>query len=284
MARRLFPFARLALIFLAGTLSANPCEFASRNADTMNSRIERAIKITNAAVRDSALELYFANPAGSDADRNGVPVHHIRPDPDRPVVAEVPAGCRSIVVSGVHFDRNFAALAEDNVLMQDKQIPMLVFLLLHELGHVANEHYGAFLPDTSDAVPSNVATDSKERERQADSFVATILKREFDRMGTGTPPIQDYDLYFGITDAIMFLSSLSFIVSSEATLDCFGCRSLGDPRIFWDHGQSHPNLEYRLLLINHAISETPESRALLESYEQGRDDLADRPPLILYQQ
>lgn len=85
-----------------------------------------------------------------------------------------------------------------------------------------------------------------------------------------------YALYFGTTEAIMFLSSLSFVVSSEATLDCFGCRSLGDPRIFWDHGQSHPNLEYRLLLINHAISATAESQALLDSYEKARDELSAR--------
>lgn len=282
MAIRRVSFAALALVLDAGSAGA-ACDFAPRNTEPANTRIQRAIDIVNEAVRDPQFTLYFSKTVGENTNRDGIPVHHIRPDAARPVVAEVPAGCRAIVISGVHFDRNFAILSEDNVLLQDKQISMLVFLLLHEVGHIANRHYGAFLPATADAVTNNDENEAKARERQADDYVATILKREFDRLGNGNPPIANYDLYFGSTDTILFLSSLSFVVSSEATLDCFGCRALGDPRIFWDHGQSHPNLEYRLLLINNAISATPESQALLDNYEKARDDLDARQPLIPHQ-
>ncbi|MGO4560094.1 hypothetical protein [Mesorhizobium sp. 2RAF21] len=275
---RLLSFASLTLILTVGNAVA-ACDFALRNTEPTNAQIERAINIVNAAVRDPQLALFFSNTTEGTADGDGIPVHHIRPDQARPVVAEVPASCRAIVISGVHFERNFAVLSKDNVLMQDKQISMLVFLLMHELGHITNKHYGAFLPATADAVPNKDETEAKARERQADDYVATILKREFGRLGNGNPPIDNYDLYFGTTEAIMFLSSLSFVVSSEATLACFGCRSLGDPRIFWDHGQSHPNFEYRLLLINHAISATPESQALLDSYEKVRNEAGARKPL-----
>ncbi|MER9056981.1 hypothetical protein [Mesorhizobium sp. M0910] len=272
---RILTFASLALILGVGNAVA-ACDFALRSTKVTDAQIKRAIEIVNAAVRDPELVLFFSNTTEDNASSDEIPVHHIRPDQARPVVAEVPAGCRTIVISGVHFERNFAVLSKDNVLMQDKQISMLVFLLLHELGHIGNRHYGAFLPATADAVPNNDETEAKARERQADDYVATILKREFSRLGNGNPPIDNYDLYFGTTEAIMFLSSLSFVVSSEATLACFGCRSLGDPRIFWDHGQSHPNFEYRLLLINHAISATPESQALLDSYEKMRNELSAR--------
>jgi hypothetical protein len=60
------------------------------------------------------------------------------------------------------------------------------------------------------------------------------------------------------------------VVSGRASIDNFGGRVLGDPAIFWDHSRSHPNFEYRLLKINHAISPSETSQALFENYEAAR--------------
>lgn len=272
-----------ALLLLMQVTSAAACEFKTRAEEAVDTKLEHAIAATNAAVRDPALELYLWTAENVAPSETAIPVYHIRPDPKRPIVAEVPAGCRAIVLNGVMFEKNFAVLSADNELMESKDISMMMFLLLHEIGHIKNEHYGAFLPDADKAFVNNDPTQSKTHERQADEFVAEVLKREGERLGTNTPPIDDYDLYWETTNTILFLSSLSFTVSVQNTLNCPFCRSLGDPRIFWDHSQSHPNFEYRLLLINHAISSTPESQQLLDEYERTRSQLDNRQPEILYQ-
>jgi hypothetical protein len=276
------------LICLSGGVEAAPFEL--RNTTTANAWIERAVAVVNAAVRDPNLPLYFFNTTQSEADAERIPVYHVSPVVREGVVAEVPSDCRCIIINGALFERSFAHLARDNELMKGKEVPMLTFLLLHELGHIAKGHYGQFvndnkgrfLPDTISARPNNDETASKLEEQEADDYVAFILKREFERLGTGNPPIDDYDLFFAGTDTNLFLGSLSLTVAANTALNCFGCRLLGDPRVFWDHGRFHPNFEYRLLRMNHAIAATPESRELLESYEKQRAEIGDRGPTILY--
>jgi hypothetical protein len=254
------------------------CDFRLRpdgvpNTDSnrMRQRIERAIVIVNAAVGDPNMRLALSDDdVATSSDGERIPVLHIATDPDRSVVAEVPAGCRGIVVDGSNFGRNFAHLAADNVLMQGKQVEMLVFLLLHELGHISNGDYAAFLPRTSRRLLNVDTNVDKQKENKADEFVAQILKREMARLGNGEVPPESLGLNLAALDAVLFLSSLSFVVSTRSTLDCFGCRTLGLPQIFWDHSYSHPNLELRLLRINYAIDGSETSKELLDTYERKR--------------
>ncbi len=141
---------------------------------------------------------------------------------------------------------------------------MLALLLLHELGHIHFGHYGGFIPSDQATALNLNPTASKEREEDADAFAAGILRDEIDSMGRG-------EAYTPGVMAIIFVSSLSFVISTQASLDCFGCRVLGSPDIFWDHSQSHENLEFRLLKMNHAIAPSETSQQLLDDYERARD-------------
>ena len=225
---------------------------------------------------------------------------HVHSDAKGGVIAEVPKGCRCVHIGGANFERSFRTLTENNLLLEGDEVAMLVFLLLHEVGHVANEHYGAFLPKLEAATPNLDQTASKAHEEEADAFVGQILRREFLRLGNGDDLTAEFDTYFGCSgfddpdsvcfglrdpesaepgitdvgflDVVFFTWSLSFVISAEMSLDCFGCRVLGHPSYFWDHGQSHPNFQYRLLKIAHAITESPASLELIKEFEKGRKE------------
>ena len=68
----------------------------------------------------------------------------------------------------------------------------------------------------------------------------------------------------------LVISLYLFDLSAQNSLDCFGGRVLGSPCIFWDESQSHPNFEYRLLRINHALSGTEISKQLLQDFKKAR--------------
>jgi hypothetical protein len=53
---------------------------------------------------------------------------------------------------------------------------------------------------------------------------------------------------------------------------------LHQPALFQDAGLSHPNLEWRILVVNDAISSTEASRKLLTDFESARR----AAPAVLY--
>lgn len=254
------------LIWAAYTVmpaSAQECSFESRLIEPTETHLTDAIEIVNGLVGDPELRLELATDGqvqGSD-----IPVFPVRPADANGMVAHVRQGCRAILIGTQEFETTFPKLAEGNVLIEDHEKEMLALLLLHELGHIHLGHYGGFIPsDQAPALNLN-PTASKEREEEADAFAAGILRDEIDAMGTG-------EAYIPGVMAITFVSSLSFVISTQASLDCFGCRVLGSPDIFWDHSQSHENLEYRLLKMNHAIAPSETSQQLLDDYERARGE------------
>jgi hypothetical protein len=63
-------------------------------------------------------------------------------------------------------------------------------------------------------------------------------------------------------------------------LDDFGRTAHRKPSLFWDAGTSHPNLEWRVLVVNDLIASTDASRELLEHFESAR---ATGPDTIIWQ-
>jgi len=159
-------------------------------------------------------------------------------------------------------------MVEAKALNDDDAVTMLTFLLLHELGHVAKEHYGQFLPDASQVVLNDDHTLSKEREAEADEFVGSILREH--RKAFYGDDSRAFEESLKATPVILLIASLSFSVSTNASLDCLGCRVLGSKEIFWDHSRSHPNFEFRLLKLNHAISPDLGYGAMVEDYKRAR--------------
>ena len=197
-------------------------------------------------------------------DDKVIPVTSVRPSRAQGMVAQVPPGCREIVIGGAEFFEAYQSAAPDDSLLVGDEVHMLSLLFLHEMGHINAGHHGAFVPNTNQEPILNLDSNlSKEYEREADAFVSAVLARHATLAQTG-------EADFGALWLITFLGKLSFDISARAAIDCFGCRPLGSPDIFWDHSQSHENLEYRLLTINHAISPSDTSLELITSFERER--------------
>lgn len=258
--------ALLAAALLAGwPLHAEEAPYRLRNGDTTGLQVDAAISTVNAILDDAARALWLANPIAKRRNVAGtVPVYIVPTEDSAGMVTRVPEGCRCIVIGGNEFEAAFEKLAAEGPLMVGHEREMFTFLLLHEMGHISLGHYGQFLPDPSQALFLNLDENAtKAREDEADAFAAEALRAEMGKLDGGMPVM-------AAMNVVMFVQSLAFIVSGRASIDNFGARVLGDPVIFWDHSRSHPNFEYRLLKINHAISPSETSQALLDDYEAAR--------------
>lgn len=254
------------LVWAAYTVMPSPaqdCSFESRLIEPTETQLTDAIKIVNGLVGDPELRLELAK--DGEVQGSEIPVFAVKPSDANGMVAHVRQGCRAILIGTQEFEESFPKLAEGNVLIEGHEKEMLALLLLHELGHIHLGHYGGFIPSAQAPALNLNPTASKEREEDADAFAAGILRDEIAAMDKGEAFIP------GVV-AITFVSNLSFVISTQASLDCFGCRVLGSPDIFWDHSQSHENLEYRLLKMNHAIAPNDTSQQLLDDYERARDE------------
>lgn len=257
--------ALLTAALLSGwPLHAEEAPYRLRGDKVTGLQVDAAIGTVNAMLGDPALTLWLANPIPKRANVSGaVPVYLVQSDAAAGMVMRVPKGCRCIVIGGNEFLNAFDKLAAEGPMMAGHEREMLTFLLLHEMGHISLGHYGPFLLDPGKAILNLDENDTKAREDAADAFAAEALRTQLGALDSGAPVM-------AAINVIMFVQSLSFIVSSQASIDNFGARVLGDPVIFWDHSRSHPNFEYRLLKINHAISPTETSQALLDDYEAAR--------------
>lgn len=250
----------------------NDCDFALRPDKDLQAIVQTAIGLVNGAVEDPALRMEFVEESVSEQDF--IPVYMVRPTESQGIVAHVREGCRAILIGGQEFAEAFAQFANASVLMQDREAEMLALLLLHELGHIDHGHYGAFLPSQRATTSNLDPTGAKAREGEADAFAAEVMREELAAMSTG-------QAYLPATFLVAFVSNLSFVISTQATLDCFGCRTLGSPDIFWDHSKSHENLEYRLLKMNYSIHPSDAARQLLADYERQREK-SSKPRLRLF--
>lgn len=243
--------------------SALGCSFESRLIEPTKTQLRDAIAIVNRIVDDQNLKMTLAGDGGQQ--EGTIPVFAVKPSDANRMVAHVRQGCRAILIGTQEFETTFSKLADGNELLENNEKEMLALLLMHELGHIHLGHYGGFIPtDQPPALNLNL-TASKRREEDADAFAAGILRREIAAIDKG-------EAYFPSLMVITFVSKLSLVISTQAMFDCFGCRVLGSPDIFWDHSQSHENLEYRLLKMSHAIAPSETSQQLLDDYENARDE------------
>jgi hypothetical protein len=176
------------------------------------------------------------------------------------MVAQVPYGCPEIVFNAEAFYHGMQQTMENT----DSAIEMLAFLLLHEVGHIANKHYGQFLPAENNVTPNITPSIDKDTEQQADQYVIDLLRP---RIANEIP-----DEYLVAHRIMAFVSLYSFSLAGMNSLNCFGCRPLGSADIFWDHSRTHENLELRLLKISHEVSPSDTSRELLEEFLSKRSD------------
>jgi hypothetical protein len=194
-----------------------------------------------------------------------VPVSSVRASRSNAAVAQVPRGCREIILDGTTFFELFSHISSsENSLIKGHEVDMISLILLHELGHIQEGHHGAFLPTNKKSIINLEENTTKEYESAADAIVAKILIQHVDAIDSGKADT-------GAIMLVAFLSTLSFEIGGQTMLNCLFCRHLGSKQIFWDHSYSHENLEYRLLKLSHEISPNSVSKGLLEDYENQRN-------------
>ena len=173
--------------------------------------------------------------------------------------------CRCIVAQTTSLSRWLAAhLGTSEALLGLDTKNLLAYMLLHEAGHVVHGDAGSVLPSDMSGVkearssPQQVSND----ESSADEFAAEAIVRALEQKGT--------DRGVAAAKLSVTLGQLSWNLSAHRLLDDFGGTGLNKPSLFRDSGLSHPNLEWRVLVVNAAISKSEAARQLLEEFEKRR--------------
>jgi hypothetical protein len=194
---------------------------------------------------------------------DSVPVHLIGASAE---MIFVPRGCRCVVMS-VPAMQAWLAGASDAAKndMKVEGASILVFMLLHELGHVAHKDQAdsAFAPYPAHQADTNlVSTAEKTREFAADAWAAEHVKQAF------TPGRKGFSASLNVQ---MALTAMSWNLARRRLIDNFGATALRDPRVLFDSGYSHPNFELRILVANELVSGSPAAKALRDEFKNMRD-------------
>jgi len=152
---------------------------------------------------------------------------------------------------------------------------LMTYMLLHEMGHIAHgDEVESETPSTNtgQAMKFNLdPTLQKEHEIAADQYAANAINAAIKDKGSNR----------GIAAAqiAVTLAQLSWNLAEHRLLDNFGGTAVHAPSLFFDAGLSHPNLEWRILSVNAAISDAPTAQKLLSDFE----NLRQVQPTVLYQ-
>ncbi len=143
---------------------------------------------------------------------------------------------------------------------------LLAYMLLHEVGHIVHGDSPARVEPS--ATPNHKpgfnldVTAQKDREVAADRYAAEAISAAIADRGT--------DRGIAAAKIALTLSQMSWNLAGHRVLDNFGGTVLHQPSLFQDAGLSHPNLEWRILVVNDAISSTEASHHLLTDFESAR--------------
>ena len=261
---------------------ASNAPYLLRASQSLDDPLRMAIAAVNEVLGDKIPSLKSISATGSpEVGDDIIPVYHVAPTYNFSIAA-VPSNCRCIVINGLGFEKSFATLSGGSILLQGKEVQMLVFLLLHEIGHIQAGHYGQFLPNLETAQVNSENNLSKDQETEADSYAAAALRRALRDLGE-SDEIELNKSFFDFVFTTTFLSFLSFELANRVNAECLTCWMYSDPRIFWDHGRSHPNFLFRVLRINYEISKSEVSLRLLQGFEDKRTESDPDGPIILFQ-
>lgn len=145
---------------------------------------------------------------------------------------------------------------------------VLAYMLLHEVGHIVSGDFPGKDEQSGSVTQSKASslnldsTLQKDREVAADRYAAQAISTAIAERGTER----------GVAAAAiaLTLSQLSWNLAEHRLLDNFGGTTTRERALFWDSGLSHPNLEWRILSVNDALSNTTASHQLLTDFESSR--------------
>lgn len=158
--------------------------------------------------------------------------------------------------------------------MQLNTADLLSFMLLHEVGHIATRSAGVEFANGEMSQLNIEPSIAKANEEKADRFATLIIAERMHQQ-----PASDVSNAAGWVS--MALTTLSWNMQAYRTLDEFGATITGKPEVFFDQNYSHPNLAWRILNANHMIHQTPQTKALLDAFEDARRRGANPKPLFV---
>jgi hypothetical protein len=151
---------------------------------------------------------------------------------------------------------------------------VLVFILLHEVGHLAKSTAGVEFANGQLSELNIEPSRAKADEEDADEFAAEVLRSQMLGKPASIESLQ-------ATSVVMELGNLSWNMQAYRMLDQFGSSAVGSPPVFFDNNLTHPNLGWRVLRMNFLILPSPETKNLLAAFEASRELGANPQPLYI---
>lgn len=244
-----------------------------RHTTQSRDEVAAAIERANALLSKTGVRLRASWNAAAGSESADVVVYLIEATASSASTpAAVPRGCRCVFVN----PSLLAAFVNQHSQGTGRfalDIPsLLAFMLLHEAGHIQKGSAGVQF-DRGEMLQLNIEPSlAKANEEDADEFAA-LLVREHARPGPSV------DAFLTANTLAMELSKLSWNMQAYRTLDEFGAAATGKRSVYFDRSYSHPNLAWRILRSNYLIQRTPETKQLLDDFENIRKRGLDAQPI-----
>lgn len=268
------PLLFVGLLSVPYVCSADPVtERGLQHAAKGQGTAERAITAVSKLMADSGPNLVpaWSQPGASAVEQ--VPVYLVEGRPGTIVTpAAVPSGCRCVFVSPSVLEAWIRRNSTGPARMELDADQFLVFILLHEVGHLRKGTSGTAFRDGRMSQLNVEPSRAKVAEEDADDFAADVLKSRANQN-----PVSELSL--AANSVVMELSKLSWNMQAFRTLDEFGAFAVGKPSVYFDNGYSHPNLAWRILRVADRIQQSDATQYLLEAFEEARRRGADPQPL-----
>lgn len=274
-------FALWALVALAGAAAAaapatDPVAARGLKATTQDrALVAEAIGKTNLLLGEAPIRLRPAwIAAGEGPGANAVPVYLVAAkDNSASSPAVVPKGCACVFVNPALLSQWAAAHSRGSGRMELDRGPLLVFMLLHEAGHLAKGTDGGAI-EKGELTQYNVdPARAKVNEEDADTYAVELLRGYFRRTPATSTSLE-------ANAVVTELVKLSWNMQAYRTIDEFAAWTVGKPSVYFDNGYTHPNLAWRVLRSNYLIHQNDATKMLLDDFEAARKRGANTAPVF----
>ncbi len=236
------------------------------------SLVVEAIERTNHLIYMAGLE--FRPSWVESHNAAAIPVFVVQPyPPGQYSVAFIPRGERCVFLDAAEIGRlnEIFSRSMTGASVVDP-VGLLMLVLLHEAGHIAEGHDGSSFDGLRNALNIDETLRKKE-EIAADAFGARLIKMACN-------PSQPPDRFLNG----MKLSSELAVVAHNLTAYRFAenpfSTALGKPEVLWDEGYSHPNIEVRVLMMLAIVSNVKGFDDMLADLEKARRGVTEEFVLV----
>lgn len=189
--------------------------------------------------------------------------------------AFVPHGCRAIFIQTAALNQRVVSWNGDvSTGLTIETAAIASWILLHETGHIHDANSGQLDPALAVRGDNFSDTPHKRSELSADAFAARMIRN--------ADAQQPYTTFMAGMNTSQALTQLSWNLQRDRQLGLFDSSVLATPKAFGDVGDTHPNLELRVLITQVLIEPSDAAQALLDEFVATRSRAADPAPRVLY--